>query len=96
MNKEEVQSHLLKKLNFSSDDLNKLSIFHDELLRFNKRYNLVSKSTESDVWNRHVLDSAQLVKYIDFHKPGSLADLGSGGGFPGLVLGIYNENLNKM
>ena len=90
MNKEEVQSHLLKKLNFSSDDLNKLSIFHDELLRFNKRYNLISKSTESDVWSRHILDSAQIVKYIGFDDGKSLSDMGSGAGFPGLVLAIFN------
>jgi 16S rRNA (guanine527-N7)-methyltransferase len=92
MNKEEVQSHLLKKLNFSSDDLNKLSIFHDELLRFNKRYNLISKSTESDVWSRHILDSAQIVKYIGFDDGKSLSDMGSGAGFPGLVLAIFNKN----
>ena len=51
----------------------------------------ISKSTEADIWHRHVLDSAQLVKFIDFSR-GSLSDLGSGAGFPGLVLAIFNSN----
>ena len=92
MNREEVQSELSNKLNFSSDDLVKLSIFHDELLKFNKKYNLISKSTEGHIWDRHVLDSAQIVKYIEFQDNQSLSDLGSGAGFPGIVLAIFNKN----
>ena len=92
MNKEEVQSELLNKLKFSSDDLTKLSILHDELLKFNKKYNLISKSTEKYIWDRHILDSAQIVKYINFDDDISLSDMGSGAGFPGLVLTIFNKN----
>ena len=92
MNKDKVQLELLNKLKFSQDDLNKLTIFHDELLRFNKKYNLISKSTENDIWNRHILDSAQLIKYIAFEDGCSLADMGSGAGFPGIVLAIFNKN----
>ena len=92
MIKEEVQSLLINKLNFSSDDLNKLSIFYDELLRFNKKYNLISKSTESNIWDRHILDSAQITKYIGFEDNRSLSDFGTGAGFPGLVLSIFNKN----
>ena len=92
MNREEVQSELSNKLNFSSDDLVKLSIFHDELLKFNKKYNLISRSTEGDVWKRHILDSAQIVKYIGFEDGKSLSDMGSGAGFPGIVLAIFNKN----
>ena len=92
MNKEEVHTELLTKLKFNSDDLRKLSIFHDELIRYNKKYNLISKSTELHVWDRHILDSAQLVRYIDFDKDKSLSDMGSGAGFPGIVLAIFNKN----
>ena len=92
MNKDNVQLELLNKLKFSKDDLNKLTIFHDELLRFNKKYNLISKSTENDIWNRHILDSAQLIKYIAFEDGRSLADMGSGAGFPGIILAIFNKN----
>ena len=57
----------------------------------NKNHNLIAKSTEASIWDRHILDSAQLVKFIDF-KASSLADLGSGAGFPGLVIEIFNKN----
>ena len=52
---------------------------------------MISKSTESHIWLRHILDSAQLVKFIDF-SCNSLADLGTGAGFPGLVIEIFNKN----
>ena len=77
-------SEILKnQLNFKDKHLEKLSVFHDELLNFNKKYNLIGKSTENDIWNRHFLDSAQLVKYINFNDQQSLSDLGTGAGFPG-------------
>jgi 16S rRNA (guanine527-N7)-methyltransferase len=92
MNKEAVYIELVNKLSFSSDDLDKLSIFHDELLNFNKKYNLISKSTEAHIWSRHILDSAQIIKYIDFKDNNTVSDMGSGAGFPGIILSIYNKN----
>ena len=86
---------ILKNLGFTSEDVEKLDIFSDLLLKFNNKYNLISKNTEKEVWSRHILDSAQLVKFIDFNKSDSLADLGSGAGFPGLILSIFNKN-NKF
>lgn len=94
MNITEVKSELRNKLKFSLEALEKLSIYHDELLKFNKKYNLISKSTESDIWHRHILDSAQLIKFINFNESKSLSDLGSGAGFPGIVLSIFNKNRN--
>ena len=94
MNKEEVENYLKRILKFSTEDLDKLKILHDELIKFNRRYNLISKSTENNIWHRHILDSAQLVKYIDFKKNSSLADMGTGAGFPGLVLAVFNKNTN--
>ena len=87
----EVISILQKQLNFTSKSIAALKIFVDALINANKKHNFISKSTEADIWHRHVLDSAQLVKFIDFSK-GSLSDLGSGAGFPGLVLAIFNSN----
>ena len=87
----EVISILQKQLNFTSKSIAALKIFVDVLINANKKHNFISKSTEPDIWHRHVLDSAQLVKLIDFSR-GSLSDLGSGAGFPGLVLAIFNSN----
>jgi len=87
----EVINILQNQLNFSSRSISDIKIFINELLRANKKHNFISKSTENVIWHRHILDSAQLVKFIDFTK-GSLSDLGSGAGFPGLILALFNKN----
>ena len=94
MTEKEVHSILLNKLNFSQDALYKLDIFCKEVIEYNQKFNLISKSTEDNIWERHVLDSAQLVKFIDFKDSLSLSDLGTGAGFPGIVLAIFNRNTN--
>ena len=91
MQDNEVISTLQNQLNYSEKNISDIKIFINELLKANKKHNFISKSTENLIWHRHILDSAQLVKFIDFSK-GSLSDLGSGAGFPGLVLGIFNKN----
>ena len=92
MTEKDVQSILLNKLHFSQDALYKLETFCKEVVDYNKKFNLISKSTEESIWDRHILDSAQLVKFIDFDDGLSLSDLGTGAGFPGIVLAIYNKN----
>ena len=87
----EVINILKNSLNFSDHAIEKLKKFANLVLMENKNYNLISKSTENQIWFRHILDSAQLVKFIDFNLK-SLADLGSGAGFPGLVVAIFNKN----
>ena len=95
MKAEKIKEILVKKLKFTHQDIEKLNKFHDELLKYNKKHNFISKSTENEIWSRHILDSAQIVKFIDFNQPHSLSDLGTGAGFPGIVLGIFNKN-NKF
>ena len=92
MNELSVKNYLSEQLNFSPNDIQKLEIFKNELLSFNLKYNLISKKSEKDVWHRHILDSAQLINFIDFKSDLSLSDLGTGGGFPGIVLAIFNKN----
>ena len=91
MHDKEVINILQNQLNFSCKSIAALNIFVDALISANKKHNFISQSTVANVWHRHILDSAQLVKFIDFSK-GSLSDLGSGAGFPGLVLAIFNNN----
>lgn len=55
------------------------------LEKWQKAINLIGKTTLEDVWDRHVVDSAQLVPHIPAHT-GDLTDLGSGAGFPALVI----------
>ena len=87
----EVINILKKSLNFSDHSIEKLKKFTYLVLKENQKYNLIAKSTESQIWHRHILDSAQLVKFIDFNV-NSMADLGTGAGFPGLVVEIFNKN----
>ena len=93
MQDNEIISILQNELNFSNKSISDIKIFIKELLRANKKHNFISKSTENVIWHRHVLDSAQLVKFIDFSR-GSLSDLGSGAGFPGMILALFNKNDN--
>ena len=91
MQDKEVISTLQNQLNYSAKNISDIKIFINELLIANKKHNFISKSTEKVIWHRHILDSAQLVKFIDFSK-GSLSDLGTGAGFPGLILALFNKN----
>lgn len=91
MHEQEVIKILKDDLNFSLEAIKKLELFAKKLIFANQKYNFISKSTEVDLWERHILDSAQLVKFVDFKK-GSLADLGTGAGFPGIILAIFNSN----
>ncbi|MFK5996926.1 MAG: 16S rRNA (guanine(527)-N(7))-methyltransferase RsmG [Rhodobacterales bacterium] len=78
---------LTDKLNVSRETFNDLEILVDLLKKWNKTINLVGKSTVDQVWTRHILDSAQMWQF----RPQNLktwVDLGSGGGFPALVLAI--------
>ena len=63
----------------------KLEIYKDLLFKWQKSINLVSNSSLNDFWNRHVLDSYQLIPYVHGNK---VLDVGSGGGFPGMVLAL--------
>ena len=91
MQDHEVINLLQNQLKFSIRNISDIKIYLSELLKANKKHNFISKSTEKIIWHRHVLDSAQLVKFIDFSK-GSLSDLGSGAGFPGMILALFNNN----
>jgi len=91
MQQPEVINILKKSLNFSDRSIEKLIKFTNLVLKENQKYNLIAKSTENQIWHRHILDSAQLIKFIDFNS-NSMADLGTGAGFPGLVVEIFNKN----
>ena len=93
MNELKVIEILKNELGFSDSSIKKLKKFHNYLLEYNKRYNLISKNTEKSIWIRHILDSAQIIKFIDKSKEQNIVDFGSGAGFPGLIIAIYNENV---
>lgn len=74
-----------RALNVSRETLARLKLYASMLQDWNERHNLVSQGSLADLWRRHFLDSAQLVALIP-RTATSLVDLGSGAGFPGMVL----------
>ncbi|HVE02840.1 MAG TPA: 16S rRNA (guanine(527)-N(7))-methyltransferase RsmG [Rhizomicrobium sp.] len=74
-----------EKVRVSRETLDRLKIHVDLLRDWSARHNLVSQRSLDDVWRRHVWDSAQLTAFVPRNAT-KIADLGSGAGFPGLVL----------
>ena len=71
----------------SRETITSLKKYEDLLIKANKTLNLVGNSTIKEIWTRHFLDSVQVIDFID-KNDNTLVDLGSGAGFPGLVLAI--------
>ena len=79
-----------KKFNVSRETIEKLKIYQKFLLEKNKKLNLIGKNTEKSIFSRHFKDSAQIYDLID--KKSNIIDIGSGAGFPGIILKILMEN----
>jgi 16S rRNA (guanine527-N7)-methyltransferase len=71
----------------SRETFQRLKIYHDLLLKWQSKINLVGKDTIPDSWSRHFLDSLQLKNYL-MGVDGKILDVGTGAGFPGMVLAI--------
>ena len=71
----------------SRETIRSLIKYENSLIKANETLNLVGNSTIKDIWTRHFLDSAQVIDFIDKNDK-TMVDLGSGAGFPGLVLAI--------
>ena len=83
MNKEEI----LTKFSIHSRQEKNLQKYIDSIIKYNFHTNLVGKSTLADPWSKHILDSLQLISFIK-NKGHSILDMGTGAGFPGVVLSI--------
>ena len=75
----------------SRETISSLNEYESLLIYANKNVNLIGKSTLNQIWNRHFLDSSQVIDFIDKNCK-SLVDLGSGAGFPGMVLAILAKD----
>lgn len=81
------KSDILRQLDVSRETSDRLEIYAELLQKWNPKINLVSKSSIDDLWGRHIMDSAQVFDLAPNNKT-HWADLGAGGGFPGLVVAI--------
>ena len=78
-----------KQCDVSRETMSQLICYSELLVKWQKSINLVSNRSLGDMWRRHFYDSAQLMEHIDIkEKPLRILDIGSGAGFPGLVLSI--------
>ena len=75
----------------SRETITSLKKYEDILIKANKKVNLIGSSTIKSIWTRHFLDSVQVIDFIDKNDK-TLMDLGSGAGFPGLVLAIASKD----
>ena len=95
-----IDSHNLKidfsNLNVSRETLIDLENYSKEIIKRNKRINLISKSTEKTIKSRHILDSAQTLDFVDKKDISVCTDLGSGAGLPGIVLSILIKSKKPM
>jgi 16S rRNA (guanine527-N7)-methyltransferase len=83
----------IKKFNVSRETIEKLNKYRDFLVSSNKLLNLIGKTTENHIFSRHFTDSAQIYDLIE--DKSEIIDLGSGAGFPGVILKIL-MNYNKI
>jgi 16S rRNA (guanine527-N7)-methyltransferase len=80
----------IKKFNVSRETIEKLNIYNDFLLENNKLLNLIGKTTEKYVFSRHFKDSSQIYNLIE--DKSEIIDIGSGAGFPGIIIKILMVN----
>ncbi len=85
--KDAALAEIRKFSTLSANQIKSLEDFVILLLQENDKFNFIGKSTVDNVWERHILDSAQLLKFID-NKNVKFADFGTGAGFPGMVLSM--------
>lgn len=83
---------ILKTYNVSRETISKLKAYENMVLEWNNKINLVSRSSVENLWNRHILDSLQLIQFIKSTDK-KLVDFGSGAGFPAIVIAIMCEQL---
>lgn len=88
----EAQSWLSETLAVSRETIEKFNYLVDAVIDENGRQNLISAASEADIWHRHIIDSAQLLALVPESKSDApWLDLGTGAGFPGLVIAIMSD-----
>ena len=93
--KDKVKNFLQDEYNVSRETCDKLDIYADLLEKWQNSINLVSNSTLASLWERHILDSAQLLSYLP-KQPLKILDCGSGAGLPAVILALLTDHQIEM
>ena len=96
-----IDSNFFKKSelnikNVSRETFNDLNEYVNLVVNKNREINMISKSSEKSINTRHLLDSAQIIDFVDKNDIKLCTDLGSGAGFPGIVLAILMKSKNPL
>lgn len=96
MNKETFKQELKKNLGIEITDetLDKLEIYKSFLIEYNKHTNLTAIKTPEEIYLKHFYDSLTITKCIDLSSINTICDVGTGAGFPGMVLKIVFPHLS--
>lgn len=94
MNKEEfIKAVKQLKVDLTEEKIEKLNKFYNLLIEWNKKINLTRIEKEDEVYLKHFYDSLTIAKVVDLSEIKTLCDIGTGAGFPGIVLKIFYPNL---
>lgn len=94
MNIERFKEELDKLgINYDEDKIIKLNYYYDLLISWNEKINLTAITDKDLVFLKHFYDSLTIVKIIDLNTVASLCDIGTGAGFPGIVLKIFYPHI---
>ena len=87
---------LLKNRNVSRETFIEFEKFISMLIERNEKINIISKGTAKDhvIRNRHIVDSAQIIEFVDLNS-NIIIDIGSGGGMPGIIVSIMIKNIKS-
>lgn len=92
---EEFVKYLEKyNIKYDSQILNKLEVYAEFLLEYNTHTNLTAIRNVEDVYLKHFLDSVLLLNHVDLKENSNILDIGTGAGFPGVILKIFRPDLN--
>ncbi len=100
---EQMHLNLIETLNVSRETISLFDTYFKELEKWNQKMSLIQEKTQSDFYERHIIDSLQLCQHVQ-NKNLSIADIGTGAGFPGMILAmmgyqnvtLFESNVKKV
>lgn len=78
------------------DQIDALERYHNELMYWNQRVNMISRKDENNIWDRHILHSLMLLKHVKVPQRARVLDVGTGGGLPGIPLKIARPDIKLL